>query len=344
MINNKRLPAEWEKQRAILLTWPHAGGAWGQNYQAIEQVFVAITRAVVTSQNIIIAAFDEMHHAHILAVLDAADVPMNNVQTYLAPSNDVWARDHGPITVFANNQPVLCDFQFTGWGGKYAHQLDDQIPKRLATSSLLTEYGYQAIPFILEGGAIDCDGQGTLLTTEQCLRTKGRHAHLSRDAIEAHLANYLGIKRVLWLNEGHLAGDDTDGHIDTLARFLNPETIAYVSTDDSSDSHFASLKAMEKTLRSFKTALNQPYQLVGLPLPAAIYDQHGCRLPATYANFLFCNQHILVPTYQDPQDKLVLATFREHFPNKTVVGIDCRSAIEQYGSLHCLTMQIPAFV
>ncbi len=342
MTNNKRLPAEWEKQLAVLLTWPHENGAWGPNYHAIEKVFIAITREVVSSQNIIIAAFNEVHQAHILGVLGDAGISRDNVRLYLAPSNDVWARDHGPITVFVNDLPVLCDFQFTGWGGKYAHQLDDQIPSKLVSANLLPQYGYQAIPFILEGGAIDCDGQGTLLTTEQCLRTQGRHAHLSRDAIQAQLANYLGIQRVLWLDEGHLAGDDTDGHVDTLARFLSPDTIAYVGTDDESDPHFASLKAMEKTLQSFKTRLNQPYQLVKLPLPAAIFDQQGQRLPATYANFLFCNQQILVPTYQDPQDKMILAIFREHFPNKTVIGIDCRSAIEQYGSLHCLTMQIPA--
>ncbi|HRE30797.1 MAG TPA: agmatine deiminase family protein, partial [Candidatus Berkiella sp.] len=170
-----------------------------------------------------------------------------------------------------------------------------------------------------------------------------RHANLSREAIEASLNTYLGIKKVLWLSDGHLAGDDTDGHVDTLARFFNINTIGYVTTDDESDPHFASLKAMEKTLQSFKNKVGEPYQLVKLPLPSAIYTDSGRRLPATYANFLFCDQQVLVPIYQDPKDEQILTTFKEHFPDRKIVGIDCRHAIEQYGSLHCLTMQIPAF-
>ncbi|MCS5711803.1 agmatine deiminase family protein [Candidatus Berkiella aquae] len=343
-MNNTRLPAEWEKQHAILLTWPHEHGAWGKDYHdSIEPVFIEITRAVVATQTIIIGAFDATHQNHIHTVLTASGIQLAEVKTYIVPSDDVWARDHGPITVYQGDKSVLCDFQFTGWGEKYAYQLDDQIPSKLVASGLLSNYGYQAIPFILEGGAIDCDGQGTLLTTEQCLRTQARHADLTREDIEASLATYLGIKRVLWLSDGQLAGDDTDGHVDTLARFFDANTIAYASTDDENDPHFASLKAMERTLQSFKNNVGEPYQLVKLPLPSAIYDASGKRLPATYANFLFCDQQVLVPIYQDPKDEQILATFKAHFPDRKIVGIDCCHAIEQYGSLHCLTMQIPAF-
>lgn len=361
-MNNKRLPAEWEPQQALLLTWPHEGGAWGKDIQNIERVFVEITRAASKTQTVIIGAKDAAHQQHILATINKLDVLPENVKTYIAPSNDVWARDHGPITVLLENvdvlpenQPqsldvlpenlgVLCDFRFTGWGGKYPHQLDDQITQRLAQSRLLGGYAYQSIPFILEGGAIDCDGEGTLLTTEQCLRSAERHANLTREQIERHLAQSLGIKRVLWLSDGHLAGDDTDGHIDTLARFLNPTTIAYVTTDDPNSPDFHSLKAMEATLQSFKNNAGDPYQLVKLPLPAPIFDKEGNRLPATYANFLLCNGQVLVPLYRDPKDQSILETFRHYFPDRIVTGIDCNSAIEQYGSLHCLTMQIPAII
>ncbi len=353
-MSNKRLPAEWEPQQALLLTWPHEGGAWGQDIQNIERVFVEIACAVAKTQTVIIGATDAAQQQHILATLNKLDVLPENVKTYIAPSNDVWARDHGPITVILDVLPenldvpeslgVLCDFRFTGWGGKYPHQLDDQIPALLAQSGSLEGYAYQSIPFILEGGAIDCDGDGTLLTTEQCLRSAERHSNLTREQIEHHLAQSLGIKRVLWLSDGHLSGDDTDGHIDTLARFLNPTTIAYVTTDDQNSPDFESLKAMEQTLQSFKNNAGDPYQLVKLPLPAPIFDKEGNRLPATYANFLFCNGQVLVPLYRDPKDQSILETFRHHFPNRMVKGIDCNSAIEQYGSLHCLTMQIPAII
>lgn len=337
----KRLPAEWEPQHALLLTWPHESGAWGKDTQKIELVFANITRAVSRTQSVIIGAYDVAHQEHISKLLSDLGV-LSKVKIYLVPSNDVWARDHGPITVMQDTQAVLCDFQFTGWGDKYHYQLDDQIPRCLVDSGLLPEYEYRRIPFILEGGAIDSDGQGTLLTTEQCLRSTTRHGSLSRSEVEAHLAEYLGVNHVLWISEGHLSGDDTDGHVDTLARFFNTNTIGYVSTDDENDPHYASLKAMENTLKGFRDHANQAYQLVKLPLPAPIFDLEGNRLPATYANFLLCNQQVLVPLYQDPLDELILDIFKQHFPERTVVGVDCRAAIEQYGSLHCLTMQIPA--
>lgn len=337
----KRLPAEWEPQHALLLTWPHESGAWGKDTQKIEEVFVNITRAVSKTQSVIIGAYDAIHQQHILNLLNQSGI-VTNIKMYRVPSNDVWARDHGPITIEQDGRTILCDFKFTGWGDKYHYQLDDQIPRCLVASGLLPEYDYQRIPFILEGGAIDADGQGTLLTTEQCLRSTTRHASLTRSEVEAHLADYLGVNRVLWLSDGHLAGDDTDGHVDTLARFFDSNTIGYVCTDDESDPHYASLKLMETTLQGFKNAANQDYKLVKLPLPAPKFDKDGKRLPATYANFLLCNQQVLVPLYQDPLDNVILDIFRQHFPDRTIVGVDCRAAIEQYGSLHCLTMQIPA--
>lgn len=337
----KRLPAEWEPQSATLLTWPHALGDWGSDYHSVEQVFIAITKAIATQQTVVISTYDNAHEKDILKKLQAQHVNMSAVVCFLAPSNDVWARDHGPITVLDGNRAIQCDFTFNAWGGKYPANLDDKIPERLFQSRVLTGYDYQKIDFILEGGSIESDGKGTLLTTSQCLHNQQRNSGLSQFEIESKLTTFLGVDRYLWLDHGYLLGDDTDGHIDTLARFFNEETIGYVSCEDENDIHYQPLKAMYQTLKGFKTRSGKPYRLVSLPLPSAIYDKDHHRLPATYANFLITNTQVLVPIYQDKHDAEVLTLFNQHFPQREIIGIDCRAVIEQFGSLHCLTMQIP---
>lgn len=340
-LQNKRLPAEWEPQTAVLLTWPHALGAWGEDYVPVEKVFVRLVEAITATEQVIIGVYDAIHQNAVLALLHDYSIDLSRVFTYIAPSNDVWARDHGPITLIDHKQTLLCHFQFNGWGNKFPHDLDTQIPERLFASRLLPYMAFRAHDFILEGGSLETDGQGTLLTTSSCLCSPERNGGLTEAQVESFLQKTLGLDRVLWLHDGHLMGDDTDGHIDTLARFLNKNTIAYVHCDDQNDPHYASLKAMRETLATFTDRDNQPYKLVPLPLPRAIFDDAGKRLPATYANFLIINEQVLVPTYQDPLDQSVLNTLQDHFPDRRVVGIDCLPIIEQYGSLHCLTMQIP---
>lgn len=340
--HQKRLPAEWEHQAAILLTWPHEKGGWGKDYRHVEQTFITIAQSLSSHQNVIIGAENDRHQTEILSLLKQHSANMTRIFSYITPSNDVWARDHGPITVYEEGIPTLYDFRFNGWGNKYDASLDDEISQHLFESHLLKGYAFQKIDFILEGGSIESDGLGTLLTTSQCLQHKERNFTLSKKELEKKFTEFFGISTVLWLDHGMLLGDDTDGHIDTLARFINPHTIAYVCCEDKTDPQFEALKQMEQNLKTFKDSNNQPYDLIPLPLPRAVFDQEGKRLPATYANFLITNHQILVPTYQDPCDTFVLNLFKKCFPHKTIVGIDCLPIIEQYGSLHCLTMQIPA--
>lgn len=345
-IKDFRLPAEWEPQSAVLLTWPHEKGDWGVCYTRVESVFIALTQAITRTQTVIIGVLDAPHQAAIQTKLNQHNVPLAQVIFYLAPSNDVWARDHGPITVInQHKQPVLLDFKFNAWGDKYASQLDDQIPARFfqadSLADILKDFAYEKIDFVLEGGSIESDGEGTLLTTSACLLNPQRNRLLSQKQITEKLQAYLGCDRVLWLDHGQLNGDDTDAHIDTLARFLNPQTIAYVACDNPQDPHYAALAKMADNLSAFRDAKGQPYTLVPLPLPSPIFDQQGQQLPATYANFLITNHQVLVPIYQDPLDVPVLALFKQHFPEREIVGVDCRVVIEQFGSLHCLTMQIP---
>lgn len=336
---SKRLPAEWEKQSAILLTWPHAMEMWGQAGANIEIAFADIAKAISQTQTLIIGAYDKSHQQAIFNLLQSQHARMDNIFFYVVPSNDVWARDHGPITIYEDDKTVYCDFKFNAWGDKYPSDLDDKIPQQLFAADLLHGYEYRKVDFVLEGGAIETDGKGTLLTTAHCLQE--RNKHLSRTEIAAQLKEHLGFNRIIWLEHGKISGDDTDSHIDTLARFFNENTIAYVACDNPNDPHFAELAAMEESLKALRTPSNQPYQLIPLPLPDPIYDPHGQRLPATYANFLLTNHSVLVPLYEDKQDKNVLAIFKTHFPDREIIGINCRPVIAQYGSLHCLTMQIP---
>ncbi|MFL6647021.1 MAG: agmatine/peptidylarginine deiminase, partial [Sulfurifustaceae bacterium] len=237
-------------------------------------------------------------------------------------------------------RPLLLDFQFNGWGGKYAHDLDNLITRRLHEGDAFGSTSLETIDLILEGGAVEVDGSGTLLTTSRCLLAPTRNPRLAREAIEQELRDWLGLNRILWLEHGALEGDDTDSHIDTLARFCDARTIAYVTCDDPSDTHYRELKAMEAELKAFRAADGSPYRLVPLPWPRAQYDEDR-RLPATYANFLIINGAVLVPTYRDPADAVALRRLGECFPGREIVGIDCLPAIAQNGSLHCLTMQLP---
>ena len=338
------LPPEWAPQSAVQLTWPHADSDWAPILAEVEPVFVAIAAAVTHFERLIVACHDESVRAHVTRLLKAAKLPCERVALYLAPTNDTWARDHGPITVLCQNQATLLDFEFNGWGGKYPHNLDNQITRVLHAQGAFADTPLERVPLILEGGSIEVDGQGSLLTTERCLLSSTRNPHLNRAQIEKQLAELLGITRFLWLENGYLAGDDTDSHIDTLARLCDVNTIAYVACDDPADEHYAELKAMEDELRAFRTPTGQPYRLVPLPWPRPKFDADGERLPATYANFLIINGAVLVPTYRDPADDAALEILRGCFPKHSIVGIDCLPLILQHGSLHCVTMQIPTLL
>jgi agmatine deiminase len=339
---NRRLMAEWERQSAVMLTWPHPQTDWAWILDEVEQVYSQICHAIAKREQVLIACRDSIHQKHIEQVISDNHTLQQCVFAYAA-SNDSWARDHGPISVMQQDLPLLLDFQFNGWGGKYESGLDNVISQQLQQQGVF-KCGFHTLPLILEGGSIESDGDGTLLTTEQCLLTTTRNPALKKNAIEAILKTEFGLQRILWLTEGHLAGDDTDAHIDTLARFCDTRTIAYCSCNDNKDEHYAGLKAMEKQLQNFRTTDNKPYKLIALPIPAPRYAEDGRRLPATYANFLIINNAVLVPIYNDKNDSIAIERLTTAFPQHTIEAIDCSAIIKQYGSLHCLTMQLAAGV
>ncbi|MCE8015685.1 agmatine deiminase family protein [Halomonas sp. MCCC 1A17488] len=337
---NRLLP-EWHPQDAIQLTWPSPTSDWAPLLERIEATMEAMVVAIARYQQVLIAVPDTATRSHLARRFANLGVDASRLRLAVAEADDTWARDHGPIAIERDGQPVLLDYVFTGWGGKFEAGRDDRLTRRLA------EAGVYACPIegrdvVLEGGAIDTDGAGTLLTTEACLLNPNRNPQLDRGAVEGMLRADFGIERVLWLANGHLEGDDTDSHVDTLARFCDPATIAYMRCDDDADPHYPALAAMEAELKAFRRADGEPYRLVPLPWPRPCYDpEDGHRLPATYANFLIVNSAVLVPVYGDAADSRALAALAEAFPDRDIVPIDCLSVIRQHGSLHCLTMQLP---
>jgi len=334
---NVRMPAEWEAQDAVLLAWPGSQGDWGPVLAEIEGVMVEIIRHASFFEQVVIAAPEPQRPT---AVLKQHGIELRNIRIYQVNNNDTWARDFGPIGVEVNAATLLYDFAFNGWGLKYPANYDNRISRSLAARGVW-QVPLHTLSMILEGGSIESDGAGTILTTAGCLLSPNRNPHLDKSGIEQHLRRILGAQRILWLNHGTLAGDDTDGHIDTLARLCPNDTIVYVHCDDPQDEHFAPLQAMEEELKQFKTSSGKQYRLLPLPWPQPKFNGSYERLPATYANYLVINDAVLVPTYADSADRAALEVIARAYPEREIIGIDCSSVILQHGSLHCLTMQLP---
>ncbi len=334
-----RLPAEWEPQDGVMLTWPHAGTDWAPMLDTAVACFAAIVREIVKRERCLIVCRDAAEVRRALPDL-YAELLICELET-----DDTWARDHGPISVFEDGCPCLLDFTFNGWGMKFAAARDNLITRELYRRGFFQpQVAYRnQLHRVLEGGAIESDGQGTLLTTATCLLSANRNDHYSKAELETFFKEAFGLDRILWLRHGYLAGDDTDSHIDTLARLCDARTIAYVQSDDPTDEHDDALRRMEEELRAFRTVDGHPYTLISLPMADPVHDpEDGHRLPATYANFLILNGAVLVPTYASPKDVLALERLDGAFPGREIVGIDCRPLIRQHGSLHCVTMHIPS--
>lgn len=334
------LPAEWHKQSLIQLTWPHIETDWAYMLDEVETCFLNIAYEILERQDLLVVAPEPF------SIGDCIEAHGGNVKRLTVSkveTNDTWARDHAFITMLKEDgTPQLLDFCFNGWGMKYAANYDNLINSKLYyfCDTLKGEYVYHR-NFILEGGSIESDGKGTLLTTRSCLLSSNRNEMIQED-MEKFLKETFNLKQVLWLSHGYLAGDDTDSHIDTLARFCPDDTIAYVKCTDSNDEHYEELKAMEEELKTFRTLDGKPYRLLPLPMANPIYDDERKRLPATYANFLIMNEAVLYPTYmQYANDMLAKEVLAEAFPGREIVGIDCTALIKQHGSLHCVTMQYP---
>ncbi|QTF94123.1 agmatine deiminase family protein [Halomonas sp. BM-2019] len=337
----KRLLPEWHPQDAIQLTWPGSDSDWAPMLERIEATLEAMVVAIARYQRVLVSVPDTATRTHLAGRFARLGVPTERLRLMVAPADDTWARDHGPLAVEVDGELRLHDYVFTGWGGKFPAARDNTLTRRLAQAGVyacpVSERG-----LVLEGGAIESDGAGTLLTTEACLLNPNRNPGLDRAAVEAWLHEDFGVTRVLWLAHGHLEGDDTDSHVDTLVRFCDAATIAYVRCDDARDPHYPALAALEAELKALRRRDGEPYRLIPLPWPRPCFDPvDGSRLPATYANFLIINGAVLVPTYGDAADTRALTALAGAFPGRDIIPIDCLSVIRQHGSLHCLTMQLP---
>ena len=334
-----RFPAEWEPQSAILIAWPHAATDWAERLGEVEDTYVALVAAITRFQPVVICVADDDLQIYAEARLRSARVDMDKVRFVPAEYDDTWLRDSGPISLRDGDKFKLLDFRFTGWGGKYEASRDDRLVGELSGLNVFQNYFVQSIDFALEGGAIETDGQGSLLTTWHCLHE--RHPGATREELTAKLAGWLKQDRVLWLDHGYLEGDDTDAHIDTLARFAGPDAIVFQACDDPADSHYVELQAMADDIAALRTAEGQPYRLFPLPWAQPVLDE-GRRLAASYANFLIVNGAVLMPAYGDSADKQAAEVLAAAFPERQIIPVPCRSLIWQNGSLHCITMQLPA--
>lgn len=334
---NIRLPAEWEPQDGVLLAWPHADTDWNCCLAQVQEVYCNLIRQIIRFEQVVLVTPNLEQTGSCLATAGIASERLTLCQT---ATNDTWTRDYGPITIQVNGKPVLLDFGFNGWGLKFAANYDNQVTRALKQQGVFTP-AVNTIGLILEGGSIESDGSGTLLTTSQCLLSPNRNPQLSRSELEGAMRNLFGAQRILWLEHGHLEGDDTDAHIDTLARLCPNNTIVYVACDNPTDSHYGPLHTMEQELQQLSTPEGSSYRLLGLPWPSPKYDADGNRLPASYANYLVINNAVLVPTYRDPVDNGALAMIALAYPDREIIGVDCLPLLEQHGSLHCITMQLP---
>jgi agmatine deiminase len=340
-MSTQRLPAEWEPQDAIILTWPHKDTAWNWILEDVTELYEALATVIVDYADVIIALPSDMIE-EVYARLDAMGAPMDYIYLYPCDSDDTWTRDHGPITVETTQGFKLLDFQFNGWGNKFPHQKDNQISQQLFAQTAFPYGNIEVQDWVLEGGSIESDGQGTLLTTSKCLLNKNRNPDLGKEEIEKRLKTTFGARKINWLDHGYLAGDDTDSHIDTLARLCPNNTIVYTACDDEQDEHYIELKEMESQLKTFTNADGEPYRLLPLPWTGPVLGRDSDeRLPSTYANFLIVNEAVLVPIYELPMDEDALEVISQAFPGFEILGIPCTALIEQGGSLHCITMQIP---
>jgi agmatine/peptidylarginine deiminase len=339
-----RLPAEWEPQAAVLIAWPHAGTDWAERLDTVESTYVALAAAITRFQSLIVVVADAALRGHVQSQLHGAGVDPAKVRFVELPYDDTWLRDSGPITLKHGDTAdsgryfQLTDFRFTGWGGKFGAEQDDALVAGLVDAGVFGHAAHKRIDWALEGGGIESDGAGSILTTWRCLVQ--RHPEQSREEMSAILRDSLHADRVLWLDYGYLEGDDTDAHIDTLARFAPGDRIVFQACDDPADPHHDELQRMADELAALRTTDGRPYQLHPLPWAKPILDQ-GRRLAASYANYLIVNGAVLVPAYDDPADDQAARIIGTAHPGREVVQVPCRPLIWQNGSLHCITMQLP---
>lgn len=347
---NYILPAEWYPQSGIQLTWPHVNTDWKPYLYDIQRVYLEMINTISKYEKVLIVSpHVEDVRKEIMSFIPVES--QKNILFHECDTNDTWARDHGAITLLpldseylANKQDknaLLLDFQFNGWGKKFPAELDNRISSSIFNHGLFHASIQSNDDFVLEGGSIESDGMGTIMTTSQCLLAPNRNQPLNKAQIEEELKRRLFASHIIWLDYGNLIGDDTDGHIDTIVRFAPNNTLLYMGCDDKNDAQYDDFLALEEQLKQLRTSSGNPYRLLRLPMPSPIYDE-GERLPATYANFLIINKAIICPTYAQPSfDQEAQNTISMAFPHHEIIPLDARTIIRQHGSIHCLTMQYP---
>jgi len=335
------MPAEWAPHRATWLSWPHNLETWPTQLERVRDIWMQMIAALSPHEQVYLLVNDEGTERDVGARLKQAGALMTNVTLLKIPTVDVWMRDYGPtfVTRKSREQPLaLNDWIFNGWGGKYnAYEGDDGVTREIAARLEVPVFDHE---IILEGGSIEVNGAGICLTTEQCLLSKNRNPYLSRAEIEQYLKNSLGADQVIWLGEG-IVGDDTDGHIDDIARFVNPTTVACIVEANSHDENYISLQDNYERLQSATDRNGNKLSLVTLPCPRPVYYE-GSRLPASYANFYIANQVVLVPVFDDPDDGKALGILQEVFADRKVIGLRCDEIVAGLGAIHCVTQQQPA--
>jgi agmatine deiminase len=338
-----RMPAEWESHAATWFTWPRPDGiSFPDHYESIPPVYARLIKHLVAVEDVCINVWDAAMEQSAREVLTRNKVPLERVFFHHFPAYEPWCRDHGPIFLVrelgAQRERAIVDWAYNAWGNKYPpYDLDDAIPQRIAELRGLPLF---TPGVVLEGGSIEVNGTGTLLTTEACLLHPNRNPHMDQSEISRCLREFLGVEKIIWLGEG-IVGDDTDGHVDDLARFINPNTIATVVEDDIEDANYPALQENLRRLRLARDHQDRLFNIVKLPMPRMV-ERGGMRLPASYANFYLANKLVLVPTFRDAMDRQAIETLQQHFPDRKVIGIDSSDLIWGLGSFHCLSQQEPA--
>jgi len=337
-----RMPAEWEPHQAVWLSWPHKRESWPGKFETVEPVVASAVAALAGSELVRINVLDGEHEGHVARLLTAHGVDLAGVRFHRFPTDDAWCRDHGAIFVVrerdGRRELAATDWDYNAWGGKYPpFDRDVEIPRRMAEALGVPRF---VGDMVLEGGSIDVNGAGVLLTTEQCLLNPNRNPHLTRSDIEARLRDFLGVHTIWWLGEG-IVGDDTDGHVDDLARFVAEDTVVTVVEDDPGDANYPMLQDNLQRLRALRLPDGRPLRIIALPMPEpVVYEDQ--RLPASYANFYIGNTVVLQPTFNCARDRAAVEIIQRCFPTRRVVGIDCTDLVWGLGTFHCLSQQVPA--
>jgi agmatine deiminase len=338
-----RMPAEWERHVATWFTWPRPEGiSFPDKYETVPPVYAELIRHLVAVEEVHLNVWGQAMEEEVRSVLRTHRVPLDRVFFHYFPAYEPWCRDHGPIFLVRDHEGkherAIVDWGYNAWGGKYPpFDLDDAVPQHVAR--------YRNLPLfspgiVMEGGSLEVNGCGTLLTTEACLLNPNRNPHLNKGQIEGYLRDYLGVKNILWLGEG-IVGDDTDGHVDDITRFVDPRTVVTVIEEDPQDENYAILQENLKLLKTFNDQDGRPLRIVTIPMPGVIQHQEQ-RLPASYANFYIANDIVLVPTYRSPNDQRALDTLQSVFARRRVIGVDSTELIWGLGSFHCISQQEPA--